>query len=459
MTLTWNTEHGAIFTALVNELKERNIKYFVLRNYENLPDKNTSKDVDIIIEPGKLKESRKLLLEIYKEAGLKHYFETVFGRVHCMLGMNEDKAFSIHIDLIEGYLAKGFEIFTFDELYEHTKWYRDFCVLDEFYEGVMLYIYKQFGYTKPKLKDDYKECISYTYQKYRGEFENLLGTLTDKTFAKKVCEKIKESDYDAMLKLAPELTQKLRKYVWKKRPISTIANTIAFFVQKILRIVFQYKKYAKVFAVLAPDGTGKTTFLDALLEQLNFYHVNYPEERRFHVYHFRPEILPNLGQVGEKAGVMKQDTDFTNPHRSKPANPLSSLIRIAYYTLDYIMGWQKCIRNDVHYDRYSVFDRYSYDLIVDPRRTKLNLPTWVRKFFVALTPQPKVVFCLDANPQVIYGRKQELTLEEIERQVGEYRKLAESNPKRFVKINAENKPEEMAKEAVEILLDKFTKKI
>ena len=210
---------------------------------------------------------------------------------------------------------------------------------------------------------------------------------------------------------------------------------------------------------MAPDGTGKTTFLEALLKELNFYYVNDENDNRFHVYHFRPSILPNLGAVGEKTGVMKQDTDFTNPHRSKPANPFSSLIRISYYTLDYIIGWQKCVRNDVHYDRYSVFDRYSYDFIVDPMRTKLNLPESVRKFFVKLTPQPKIVFCLDASPDVIYKRKQELSLEEITRQISEYRKLANTDTERFKVINAEQTPEEMAREAAAIVIGRYTEKL
>ena len=148
-----------------------------------------------------------------------------------------------------------------------------------------------------------------------------------------------------------------------------------------------------------------------------------------------------------------------NPHRSKPANPFSSLIRISYYTLDYIIGWQKCVRNDVHYDRYSVFDRYSYDFIVDPRRTKLNLPESIRTFFVKLTPQPGIVFVLNAKPETVYARKQELPLEEIERQSEMYKKVAESNKKRFVMIDAEQKPEEMAEQAIHYILNKYTEKI
>lgn len=106
---------------------------------------------------------------------------------------------------------------------------------------------------------------------------------------------------------------------------------LGFWFQKANRILFNYKKYAKTFAVMAPDGTGKTTFLDALLEQLCFYYVNVPEDNRFSVYHFRPSILPNLGAVGEKAGVMKQDTNFTDPHRSKPAN--KSVVLLEFLTI------------------------------------------------------------------------------------------------------------------------------
>lgn len=456
MTLNWNEEHGVIFSNLIEELKKESIRYFILRNYEGLPNINSSKDIDIVIEPGKLKKARQILLGVYKQAGVKRYYETVFGRVHCMLGMNEEEEFSIHIDLIEGYLSKGYEIFTFEELYNHTKWYQDICVLDELYEGVMLYIYKQFGYTKPKLKEEYKECISRTYQNFKNEFSEIIAGVTDDMFAEGVCEEIENEDYDSVLKKAPQLTKKLRAYVRRRRPLRTMKNVVAFFAQKVMRIVFCYRKHVKAFAVMAPDGTGKTTFLDTLLDQLNYYYVNKPEDNRFHVYHFRPSILPNLGEVGEKAGVMKQDKNFTDPHRSKPANPLSSLIRITYYTMDYIFGWQKCVRQDVQYDRYSVFDRYSYDFIVDPLRTKLSLPVWVRKFFVALTPQPKIVFCLDASPEVVYARKQELTLEEITRQRKEYLKLAKKNAKRFIVINAEQTPEQMAKEAVQILLNKYT---
>ena len=98
---------------------------------------------------------------------------------------------------------------------------------------------------------------------------------------------------------------------------------------------------------MAPDGAGKTTFLDNLSEKLAFYFVNSSVEERVSIYHFRPSILPNLGAVGEKAKVMKQDTDYSNPHRAKPASTISSLVRISYYWFDYIIGYFLLTRKDL----------------------------------------------------------------------------------------------------------------
>lgn len=455
----WDNRHGTILLNIISKFKENEIKYFVLRGYVGLPNHNPSKDVDILIEPGKIGLAQNILKKTYKEAGLQFFYPSVFGHAHCYVGMSIDNAFSIHIDLIEGYISKGFEVFTFDELYEHIVVYNDLNVLDDLMHGVMLLVYKIFGYNHAKLKPVYQDDIFDAQQKYPHEFKNILIRIAGNDLGRKICSLIRDKNFDAVIALEPEFTSALKKYTFRVRPGKTVLYSQEFLWQKVERIVFRYKKYAKTFAVIAPDGTGKTTFLDTLLKELNFYYVNDETDQRFHVYHFRPSILPNLGAVGEKAGVMKQDTDFTNPHRSKPANPFSSLVRIAYYTLDYIVGWQKCVRNDVHYDRYTIFDRYSYDFIVDPLRTKLNLPRSVRKLFVALTPQPGIVFYLDANPNIIYERKQELSLDEIKRQVGEYRELVQTNTKRFVTINAEQTPKEMAQEAIAYLLNRYAEKI
>ena len=453
----WSKTCENIFTRFVEKLNSEKIRYFVLRNYEGLPETNTSKDVDIIVEPGFLKKSKELLLDTYEEEGMNRYYEVQFGHVHCFHGMCVPNQMGIHIDLIEGYFAKGYEVYSFKELYSHVVKYKNFYVLDELMNGMMLLVYKQFGYRKPVLKEKYRKEIKETYEKYSEEFEKELVRITNKKLGKEIIDLIKTNDFDSVLALNKKFTRSLRWYVIKRKPFKTFGCSIQFFCQKVWRVVIAYRKYKRVIAIIAPDGAGKTTFIDELKKQLDNYYVADDSDERFHLYHFRPEIFRNLGEVGEKMGMMEQDKDFTTPHRSDAANPVSSFFRISYYTLDYLIGWQKCIRKDVHYDKYSIFDRYSYDFIVDPVRSRINLPKWIRRFFVRLTPQPQIVFVLCADAKVIYERKQELELEEIERQLKEYKQLAEKR-KRFHEIDADQPVEQMADEAMEIILDKYTKK-
>ena len=89
--------------------------------------------------------------------------------------MNLKNRIGIHIDLIGSYVSKGYELFTFNELYEQTEDYNEFRVLNTFFEGVMVFIYKQFNYN-PVLKDEYKDIIYNTHVNY-PEFKKLITSL------------------------------------------------------------------------------------------------------------------------------------------------------------------------------------------------------------------------------------------------------------------------------------------
>ena len=353
--MAWNTRHGNILNKTLTRFKEHNIKYFILRNYEGLPNINPSKDVDIIVDPVFLKKAKNILKEVYKEDEITFYYEVRFAYLHCCHGIDINTKFGIHIDIIGSYVSKGSEIFTFDELYSYTENYNDFRVLNKYFEGVMVFIYKQFNY-KPILKKEYQEIIYDTHKQY-PEFKQLISKLIGMELTSKIFKEIESRDFDKMLIYSSELTKALRKFALKKSVFKTLKFSVGFYWEKLNRIILNYKKYSKVFAVMAPDGAGKTTFVDALLEKIDFYFVSDKKDEKCNVYHFRPNILPNLGEIGEKAGIKEQNKDFTNPHRAKPANKLSSLVRIAYYWLDYIVGFNVLVRKDVQYDRFSVFDR------------------------------------------------------------------------------------------------------
>ena len=453
----WSKCHAKILSEFFQELEKSNIRFFIIRNYEGLPDKNTSKDVDIILKYGTVKAAERILKDVFRRNGLSYFYRVIIEECYVHYAINKKGDFAIHIDLMNGYINRGVELFTFEELYSQTIDDNGFRVLNELYHGVMLFIYKQFGYRKPKLKEVYKSTIYDVWLRY-PEFSSILEKMLGKDIYPKISACIEQKDFDTMLSYSSIVSQRLRQYSNQTSFVRNQYRRIRFITQKVNRIIFRYRKYEKSFSVMAPDGTGKTTFLTQLLNRLAFLYVDAPNDiKRFHLYHFRPGLFPNLGAVGEKARVMKQDTDFTNPHRAKPAGFLSSLIRITYYWFDYVLGWMYYTRRDVQYDLYTVYDRYSYDLLVDPRRTRLKLTYWVRRCFVACMPHPKINFFLKASPDVIIKRNAELTHNEIIRQVSAYERL--SVRKNIITIDANKCVDEMVDEALPHLLSAYWEKL
>ena len=454
----WSKRHAKILSDFFQELGKSNIRFFIIRNYEGLPDKNTSKDVDIILKYGTVKAAERILKDVFRRNGLSYFYRVIIEECYVHYAINKKGDFAIHIDLMNGYINRGVELFTFEELYSQTIDYNGFRVLNELYNGVMLFIYKQFGYKRPQLKDAYKLAIYDVWLRY-PDFSSILERMLGKDIYPKISACIEQKDFDTMLSYSSIVSQRLRQYSNQTSFVKNQYRRIRFITQKVNRIIFRYRKYEKSFSVMAPDGTGKTTFLTQLLNRLAFLYVDAPNNTgRFHLYHFRPSLFPNLGEVGEKARIMKQDTDFTNPHRAKPAGLVSSLIRITYYWMDYVLGWMYFTRRDVQYDRYTVYDRYSYDLLVDPHRTRLNLPYWLRKCFVSFMPHPKISFFLKATPEVVLRRKAELSYDEIVRQIASYERLAVAN-NHIITIDANKSVDDMIKEALPHLIALYFDKL
>lgn len=456
--MAWSKKHGDILQTFFQELDKENIRFFIIRNFEGLPANNPSKDVDIILKHGTAFAAEKILIKVFKQFNLTHYYRVQIEESLLCRAIDINNEFAIHIDLMNGYINRGVELFSFEELYNQTIDYNGFKVLNKLYDGIMLFVYKQFGYKRPVLKQSYQDTIYKTWEKY-PEFSSILNNLLGSDLFNTISQCIKNKDFDKMLTYSPDVNKKLRTYSNKQHRIINYYRKFKFIGQKVNRILLNYRKYEKSISVMAPDGAGKTTFLMSLLEMLAFYYVDATKDiSRFHIYHFRPTLLPNLGEIGEKAKVKKQDIDFTNPHRAKPAGFFSSIIRITYYWLDYVLGWMLYTRKDVQYDFYTVYDRYSYDLIVDPGRTRLNIPMWIRKLYVSCMPHPKLNFFLNADPNIIIKRKAELTLPEIERQIQAFQELCKNNSNIII-LNANLTTPEIVNEAIKHVINKYWTKL
>ena len=88
------------------------------------------------------------------------------------------------------------------------------------------------------------------------------------------------------------------------------------------------------------------------------------------------------------------------------------------------------------------------------KRYRYSLPKWLPKAFSWSIPKPDIIFILDGTPEILYKRKKELPLDEISRQITEYRKIAQRYPNTVI-INVDNPLNEVVKDVThQILLRK-----
>ena len=203
-----------------------------------------------------------------------------------------------------------------------------------------------------------------------------------------------------------------------------------------------------VIAILGVDGAGKSTVIEAIRPVLEEATHN-----AVFVQHLRPTLLPPLARLKGKQAVSVGPV--LEPHGSTPSGVIGSLVRLVYYTLDYMLGyWLKIRPKIAKQPAIVLFDRYAYDMTIDPLRFRIGLSGKVVEWFARLAPKPDLIVCLYASPEIIASRKQELPIEETRRQVEALQAFARKET-RAVLISNEGSIDEVRERVLETLYDFF----
>lgn len=163
-------------------------------------------------------------------------------------------------------------------------------------------------------------------------------------------------------------------------------------------------------AFIGPDGSGKTTLARVVMRDLA------PAFRTTCSFHFRPRL-------GRHRGPSEPVTD---PHGRPPRGVAASVAKAAYYLADYVLGYLTRIRPRLVRSAFLVFDRYSFDFEVDPKRFRYAGPRSIAHLVARLAPGPDVVILLDAPADALWTRKQEMARDELCRVAERYRHLVAS---------------------------------
>lgn len=227
-----------------------------------------------------------------------------------------------------------------------------------------------------------------------------------------------------------DIQQELRNQLRKKSSFSF--RRIAWIVRRMF--LRSFDPAGLHIVLLGPDGSGKSSVTERVMPSLAraFFGTTY--------IHGVPHWLNAGGHWRRITGAAQRFFNFqpspkkgngstrptTGPHRFADRSLLTSMFKLLNYALDNIVGWAVFVWPQKIQAKLFVFDRYYYDILVDPKRLRYGGPSgparWVGTFIV----KPDVLIILDVPPEVVQQRKQDVSYEESGRQREEYQKLAKS---------------------------------
>lgn len=189
------------------------------------------------------------------------------------------------------------------------------------------------------------------------------------------------------------------------------------------------ERSGRIIVFLGPDGAGKSTVLKLVQQGLS------ERGQDFRYHYFAPGFLKRYRPKGDESIT-------TNPHEGQQYGALLIAAKILLMLFEFHMGIPKARRGT----GFALFDRYIHDLLVDPRRYRMNRLRWWMRVLLALAPKPDLTVVVSAPAEMIQARKQEVPPAETVRQIAAYEALAASMRNAVIIKNADTP--EAAAEAV-----------
>ena len=412
--------------------------YAVMRNFEGLPSNNNSRDIDIIITRKSYKEIKNVLVEHIDKSGWKIVTYLHSDRLisYVCAKNNAESTEIVQWDFFFDTSVWGIELMSAEEFLQHKKFNGYLYHLDVECQFLDKYLYNRaVGSAYPQKYSDTRAAAEHTPAVVK-KIKEIFG-----------CDTAVECDTKSRATL-------VARAVWgniKKRPAALVCSIIYFLYTFIRNYIVSRTGFSVGFT--GPDGSGKTTVIEILLQRIA------PVFGTAHkYYHFRPSLFGNLGEVAHSAGIKKEvDRNYSDPHRGGRTSKASSLARLLYYSIDYIIGYFVKVKSVTRITRVVIFDRYYTDIICDSRRSRIYLsPAFLYRWGKLFIPSLNYNILLTASSETILARKRELDEEGI-RTINEKIDFL-CTKKGYLKVLNEKSAQETAGEILSYIFEEQHKK-
>jgi len=437
-------------TELFGLYNKNNINYCILRNYETLPDYMRSSDLDILISRKDRKTNKKIIFDVCNKHNLVIYYyynDERFEQFYLYQRLND---LFLKMDFFFESELYGVKLIEGKEILKTKKPYKNFYIADDSYRFLdkWLYVYLLNARLPEKYHQEFRQIVL----REKETISRVLNGILGKEERKNILNTISKNGFNGL----PRVNRMKRLVTLiqcaAKDPLFHLWHIPSFFYYRLKYFLFPQGEF---ISLSGPDGSGKTTILELALKDLN---------RAFrmsknNLFHFRPSLFPRIAEIGTKTRVIASiDENYQNPHRAKTSNFLGSLFRLIYYSADYMLGYFIKVRPKLVRRELVIFDRYFYDMIADPERSRISLPFWLLKLFSYFIPSPKSPFFIHTETEKIIERKGELTKEKANMLNKRYIKLTRCN-KFMIVVNNDEVPEKAAREIVETIIKRRTERI
>jgi thymidylate kinase len=186
--------------------------------------------------------------------------------------------------------------------------------------------------------------------------------------------------------------------------------------------------------VLGPDGSGKSTFADALVAG------PLAGETILRLHH-RP---------GAFVGKGPSETPVTDPHGGTPYPTVLALAKLGFLFADFQIGWWTRIKPFVRQGGWVVWERPWWDISIDPTRYRLQGSERAARALGAALPAPDLVIVLEAPVDILLARKREVPEAELERQTSELRHVVPAKVRTLFLDSRQSIPTLMGQAAEEL---------
>jgi thymidylate kinase len=392
---------------VLETLERAGIHYCVLHGYENYPQRIES-DVDCIIS-GELRPRQ--LVALLHENRSRIGAEVVRCRGYYIVLASKKADGSpcfLELDLSVDYELGNRQFYTGREVLESRRRYHQFWVPAAHLE-FGCYLIKKVA--KGYLDDEQARRLSNLYQRDPAGCRQQVAHFWGASSTALLVAAASSGNWQPVRHFLGPLGAEARRCATLRHPWRTLGSWLC-------RMGRRAKQGCRPDAgldvvLLGPDGAGKSSVIQAVSQELV---GAFPSTTR---YSFPPALLRRLLHRPEGPERM--------PHELPPRSFLASVLRaVGYWFVYYTLGYYLTVHLALARATLVLHDRHLVDALVDPRRYRYAGPSWLLRLLWRLVPKPDLVILLDAPPEVLQARKQDVPFEETARQRAAYLSLVGS---------------------------------